>query len=354
MQQALLKWFRRNARPLPWRRHYRPYEVWISEVMLQQTRVETALPYYRRWMRRFPDVRALARASERDVLKSWEGLGYYSRARNLHASARAIVERHGGVFPRRFEDLRALKGIGPYSAGAIASIAYNEPRPIVDGNVLRVLARYRALSDPIDVPRHRERYWALQESLIPDGHARDFNQALMELGALVCVPRDPRCGVCPLRAGCEGLRSGDPERFPVRGKRPRIVPVHAAALILERGGRFYLQRRPDGGLMGGLWEFPEWKLSSGRLLSRAEAAAGVRRAARREFGAGLEPRRVATLKRHYTRYAETMEVFRCEWPGRAGVPRGRGWRAGWISPGGFARVPFTSAHARIGRLAAGG
>ena len=199
LQRKLLGWFSRNARPLPWRKHYRPYEVWVSEMMLQQTQVATALPYYTRWMRTFPTLKSLAQADLQKVLKLWQGLGYYSRARNLHASAQEILQRYNGIFPEDYTNILSLKGIGRYSAGAIASIAFNQDRPIVDGNVLRVLSRIFAITKPIDDPKNQPLFWRLQESLIPQGNARYFNQTLMELGALICTNQNPLCGRCPAR-----------------------------------------------------------------------------------------------------------------------------------------------------------
>ena len=204
-QQKLIKWFQKHQRPLPWRKRYEPYEVWVSEIMLQQTQMDTVLPYFDRWMKNFPTIEALAKADSKKVLKLWEGLGYYSRARNLHESAKAIFQKHDGGFPQDYEEILQIKGVGRYTAGAIASIAFNQQKPIVDGNVLRVLSRLYAISDPIDVEKNKEKFWKLQESLIPPKNARDFNQGLMDFGAMLCTARNPKCLVCPMSKSCRSF-----------------------------------------------------------------------------------------------------------------------------------------------------
>src|SRR5512142_2328270 len=197
--RRLLDWYNGNKRSLPWRGRKDPYAIWVSEIMLQQTRVEAVKPYYRRWMKRFPSVAALARASERDVLKCWEGMGYYARARNLRAAARLVMQIHGGRLPKSLAELRSLPGIGRYTAGAIASIAFGWDEPTLDGNIRRVLARVFNVREPADAPAGQEKLWALAAGHLPKGHAGDYNQALMDLGATVCLPVGPRCRVCPVR-----------------------------------------------------------------------------------------------------------------------------------------------------------
>ena len=265
-QSSLLSWFSKNARPLPWRTHYRPYEVWVSEIMLQQTQMDTVLPYFERWFKLFPTIESLAGSDEKKVLKAWEGLGYYSRARNLHHTAKWLVEKHGGQFPSDHETILSLKGVGRYTAGAISSIAFNQEKPIVDGNVLRVLSRVYAIQKPIDIEKNKETFWQLQESLIPKGQARYFNQALMELGALVCSTQNPSCAICPLRTFCKAYKQDRAEDFPVRAKRKKTVKVEATAIVLVSNGKYLLQRRPLGKIMGGLWEFPEWKVAANKAL----------------------------------------------------------------------------------------
>lgn len=247
---ALLAWYRAHRRRLPWREEVSPYRTLVSELMLQQTRVDTVLPYFERFMTAFPSVDALARAPLEQVLVHWSGLGYYSRARNLHAAAQ-VVSAQGG-FPRSVEGLRALPGVGPYTAGAVASIALGLDTPLVDGNVERVLCRQLALAE--DPKRIRGRLWAEAEALLPLGEAGDFNQALMELGATVCTPVRPRCLLCPVRGSCAGV--GDPERYPQKAPRPEVPTVAAVAALVRRDGAILLARRPETGLLAGLWEPP--------------------------------------------------------------------------------------------------
>jgi A/G-specific adenine glycosylase len=259
---ALLDWFARYQRDLPWRRSRDPYRIWVSEVMLQQTRVETVIPYYERWFARFPTLKSLAEAPEDEVLKAWEGLGYYSRARNLHEAVKEVVARYGGEVPDDEEAVRSLKGVGPYTAGAILSIAFNRAVPAVDGNVMRVLSRLFSIGDDITKPQTRQGMEALARELIPAGQANAFNQALMELGALVCTPTSPKCLACPVAEFCTARQEGDPERFPVKAKAKPPREIDLVAVVLEHEGRFLIRRRPADGLLGGLWEFPVGEVAS--------------------------------------------------------------------------------------------
>ncbi len=224
--------------------------------MLQQTRVETVLPYYARWLQAFPTVRALARAKSDHVLKLWEGLGYYSRARNLHRAAQTVVRDHGGKLPRTAEGLRQLPGIGRYTAGAIASIAFGECVPLVDGNVARVFARIFAITDNVKTPRTMETLWQLAEELVPKRNPGDFNQALMELGALVCTPANPQCKICPMRRVCIARTRGLVDQLPNRGLRQTVKRVIVSAALVRQNGSFLMQRRPERGLLAGMWELP--------------------------------------------------------------------------------------------------
>jgi A/G-specific adenine glycosylase len=233
-----------------------PYRIWVSEIMLQQTRVETVLPYYARWLRALPTVRALARAKDDRVLKLWEGLGYYSRARNLHRAAQTVVRECGGKLPRTAEGLRQLPGIGRYTAGAIASIAFGERVPLVDGNVARVFARIFAIPANVKAPRTMETLWQLAEELVPDRDPGEFNQALMELGALVCTPANPRCEVCPMRHVCVARERGLVDQLPNRGRPQAAERVVVSAALVRRNGSLLMQRRPKRGLLAGMWELP--------------------------------------------------------------------------------------------------
>lgn len=249
--QALLDWYRANRRRLPWREEVSPYRTLVSEIMCQQTRVDTVVPYFERFMVDFPSVQALAVAPLERVLERWSGLGYYSRARNLHAAARAIIE-DGGQFPADAAGLRALPGIGPYTAGAIASIAMGLDEAVVDGNVERVICRQRALAE--DPKRIRARLWEAVRALLPKGEAGDFNQGLMELGATVCTPQKPRCLICPVRGTCAGVAA--PERYPAKEAAVPVPSAVACAAVVRDGGRLLLARRPLEGLLAGLWELP--------------------------------------------------------------------------------------------------
>jgi len=246
----LTDWYARVRRDLPWRRTRDPYRIWLSETMLQQTRVETVVAYYERFLARFPTLDALAVADEEDVLRLWAGLGYYARARNLRRAAAAVARDHGGELPRAAEALASLPGVGRYTVGALRSIAFGERAALVDGNVRRVLARLageRALSDAAA--------WRLAEALVPEKDPGEWNQALMELGATVCTPRKPACLLCPVAEDC-AARGRDPEGFPALRRKPPARVVHALAGVLERRGRLLVVRRPSQGLLGGLWELP--------------------------------------------------------------------------------------------------
>ena len=354
-QKKLLHWFRRNARPLPWRKKYHPYEVWVSEIMLQQTQVETALPYYKRWMKNFPTIKSLAKGSEKRVLKLWQGLGYYSRARNIHESAKCLIKQYGGVFPSDYSAILTLKGIGRYSAGAIASIAFNQERPIVDGNVLRVLSRIYAIKKPIDVEKNKELFWKLEEKLIPKGDARNFNQALMELGALICRKENPLCVSCPIQNNCKAYRLNKVESFPVRKNKKKMVKVEAGALILSRDNKYLIQRRPVGEIMGGLWEFPEWKLSYDKKLSVNTIKNMTLENAKKEYGPNLTIQPLAaTIKRNYTHHIESLYVFRAELSDSTDNLKPRhGWKRVWATKNQLVKYPFSSAHAKIVALTVG-
>ncbi len=256
----LVDWFRTHQRDLPWRRTRDPYKIWVSEIMLQQTRVETVIPYYERFLERFPTLEALAEAPEEDVLKLWEGLGYYSRARNLQTAVREVQSSYGGKVPDEPRDIATLKGVGPYTAGAILSIAYGKPEPAVDGNVMRVLSRFFLLRDDIAKPATRKKMEKLLRSTIPEEAAGDFNQALMELGATICTPRSPHCLICPVMESCEGRLAGEEEALPVKTKaKPPRDERRLAALIMGRGGqtgRILVRRRPETGLLAQMWELP--------------------------------------------------------------------------------------------------
>lgn len=267
----LCAWYARCGRDLPWRRTRDPYLIWLSEVILQQTRVEQGMEYYLRFVARFPDVGALAAASEEEVLKLWQGLGYYSRARNLHRAARQIAGQYGGRFPERYDEVRALPGVGEYTAAAICSFAYDDPRAVLDGNVFRVLSRAFDLDEPIDSTAGRRRFAELAASLLPPGRAALHNQATMDFGALQCTPAQPRCGECPLAGRCLALAAGTVDARPVKQGRTKVRDRWFAYLVLTCGDEVLLTRRDGKDIWRGLFEFP--LVESDRQLDAAELAA---------------------------------------------------------------------------------
>ena len=305
--RRLLKWYSSHARVLPWRGSADPYRVWVSEIMLQQTQVETVIPYYQRWLSRFPSLQALAAASEADVLGVWEGLGYYSRARNLYRAARIVATELGGQVPRTLEGLRALPGIGRYTAGAIASIAFGVDAAVLDGNVKRVLARVFDFREDVKSPRGEAQLWALAESLVPPGRAGDYNQALMDLGATVCTPRDPACPACPLRALCLANQLGLQHERPVKAAR-RAQPLRQmAAAVVRKAGRVLIEQRPASELLGGLWAFPAVPCEPGD-------ADCLRQALQAEWGleVDLAPG-VRQLAHDFTHFRLALDVYEGRW-----------------------------------------
>ncbi|HEY8418371.1 MAG TPA: A/G-specific adenine glycosylase [Limnochordales bacterium] len=375
--EALLAWFAVHRRRLPWRENRDPYRVWIAEVMLQQTRVETAIPYYQRFLEQFPTVHALAEAPEAAVLKAWEGLGYYSRARNLQRAAREVVARYGGTLPADARALAALPGIGPYTAGAIAALAFNLPVAAVDGNVLRVMARALGIPEDVSRPAVQRRIAAAVESLIPPGRAGLFVEALMELGALVCTPKSPQCTACPWQRACVAHGTGQAERLPRRAPRTRPRPVYGAVAVIARGERVLVVRRPAEGLLAGLWEFP-WA----EAAREEDASPALVQAVARELGLEVQVERELVPVRHVFSHLEwRLRVYACRWlgdaadqPGRTAVQtgmapadhaggegdRGRGRDSTqdpaltperlWASREELARLAFGRAHRRIGQL----
>lgn len=272
----LLAWYRDNARDLPWRRDPDPYRVWVSEIMLQQTRVAAVLGYYARFLAAFPTVADLAAGEEEKLMKLWQGLGYYSRARNLQKAARQIMDRHGGVFPSDYRDIRALAGIGDYTAGAIASIAFRRPEPAVDGNVLRVMARLMEDGENVTEQKVRDRWTAYLKSRMGD-RPGDLNQAFMDLGSLICLPKSPLCESCPLRATCLAHAHGTQADYPNRGEKKAKRQEDLTVFVVRSGDSFLIRRRPETGLLSGLYELPN---QSGHLdqerIGQALTKLGVR------------------------------------------------------------------------------
>ncbi len=308
----LLRWYRHNRADLPWRRDPSPYRVWLSEVMLQQTQVETVIPYYQRFLDAFPSIAALADAPLDAVLKRWEGLGYYSRARNLHRAARLLVAEYNGALPSQVDELLKLPGIGPYTAGAIASIAFGRSAPLLDGNVIRIYARLLDLPDDISQGATRKKLWRIAAEWLPAQGAGEFNQALMELGQRICRPKNPHCADCPLRYNCRAFAAGTQAARPVRSKR-RPTPHYdvTAGLIRDEQGRLLIAQRPLEGLLGGLWEFP-----GGKREGRESLEDCLRRELREELAIDVEVgQRMAVVDHAFTHFKITLHAFDCRYRG---------------------------------------
>jgi A/G-specific adenine glycosylase len=316
--EDLLAWFAANAADLPWRRTGDPYHIWLSEIMLQQTQVATVTGYYRRFLKRFPTIDALAAAPLDSVLKAWEGLGYYSRARNLHRAAQVIISQHGGELPRTVDALRKLPGIGRYTAGAIASIAFGQDAPVLDGNVTRVLARLFDITGDVGKSAIRTQLWRLAGELVPAGRAGDYNQALMELGRVVCRPRSPDCAACPVRSHCRAFAAGVQHARPVKAPRPPVPHYDVAAgVVYGQDGRILIAQRPLDGLLGGLWEFPGGKQEPGETL-QAALARELREELAIEVAVGAL---LVRVKHAFTHFKITLHAFECRHTG--GEPAAR-------------------------------
>ncbi|MGO8689919.1 MAG: A/G-specific adenine glycosylase [Thermoguttaceae bacterium] len=370
-RRRLLAWYAKAARDLPWRRvGGDPYAVWVSEIMLQQTQVAAVGPYFRRFLAALPTVAALAAAEQREVLRLWEGLGYYRRAGQLHQAARLVCSRHGGRIPRTVAELRALPGIGRYTAGAILSIALDQPQPILEANTSRLFCRLLAWPGDMASAAGQKLGWALAEALLPRRGAGRFNQALMELGSAVCQPRVPRCEVCPVAGLCRAQAEGLQLQIPPPKQKPAPQAVREAAVVVRRGGRVLLLRHPDGGRWAGLWDFPRFALEASRGqsqfssrglsqfssdengtvplagdLSRA-LAAGVRTLT----GVGVRPRRhLKTLRHGVTRFRITLECYEAE-----SISPAQGKLAAaalrWVRPGELETYPLSSTARKLARL----
>jgi A/G-specific adenine glycosylase len=331
LRRPLLEWYRRHRRDLPWRRTRDPYRIWVSEVMLQQTTVKTATPYYEAFVAAFPDLASLARAGEEEVLARWSGLGYYHRARNLHRGARHVVARHGGRFPRSLDAALAVPGVGLYTASAVLSIAHGVPLPVVDGNVRRVLARLFALRGP--EWRADASFYNKADELLDRQAPGDWNQALMELGATVCLPRRPACPACPLRAHCAARALGIVDELPEGRARRAPVTVTVAAALVEEGGRVLLVRRGEGPLMGRMWEVPQTSLE-------ARGLPDLVRELKERHGLHLVPGKLIARGRHAITYRRIrLEAYSSRLRRRPPVDPER-YR--WVKPEEIGALPVSS------------
>ena len=312
ISSRLLAWYTQNARRLPWRESKDPYAIWVSEIMLQQTRVDTVIPYYQRWMERFPDVSTLARSDQQEVLVTWEGLGYYSRARNLHKAARLIAADYDGKVPDRYDVLIKLPGIGPSSAADILSVAYGRDLAALDGNIKRVLARLFNLTDILDLPDFIANCQLHLEGMLPVGKAGDFNQGMMDLGATICLPKEPACPACPLRSDCMAFQAGVQLDRPLPKARKEIPHyIVTAGVIFEhpgQPGKVLLAKRPANGLLGGMWEYPGGKVDPGESLEEC-----LTRELKEELGVDAAVGdKLGTYKHAYTHFRVTLHAFQCQ------------------------------------------
>ena len=315
-QCSLLRWFRNHGRDLPWRKNYDPYQVWLSEIMLQQTQMERGVAYFKRWVKRYPDISSVALSSSYEILKYWEGLGYYARARNLHKAARMMQSEYGGRVPRDYAELLKVPGIGPYTASAIASIAYNVDIPVVDANVERVFARIFDIDKPLKNRAVHEEILESARLLLPQGKARDFNQALMDLGGILCTPRNPNCGNCPVAGQCTAYQGNFVDDRPVKKGGQQAIHIEMATGLLIKNYHIFIQQRKDDDIWGGLWEFP-----GGRLKDEESPEEALLREYWEETRFAVEIcRKVTTVTHFYTKYKVTLHCYLCRLPGDSILP----------------------------------
>lgn len=335
--RGLLRWFAANARDLPWRRRRSLYSIWVSEIMLQQTRAETVVPYFRRFLRRFPSPGRLAAAPLQEVLKAWEGLGYYARARNLWRAAQAVVARHRGRVPGQYREFRSLPGVGEYTAAAVLSIGAGLALPVVDGNVLRVVSRWQGIDSDIRLPAAKTKVRSFLSGIIPKIDPGRFNEAMMELGALVCLAKNPLCRQCPLRPGCFAHCHGRTASLPEKSRKKPVPEYEVALAAIVRAGKVFIQLRPEQGHLGGLWELPGGKCRAGEACEDAAV-----RECREELGAEVEALRELAVVRHaYSHFKVRLHLFACRL--QSGRMRAGSTRA-WVRAEELANYPLPAAN----------
>ena len=301
----LLPWFEQNQRPMPWRKNRTAYRVWISELMLQQTRVNQVIPYYLRFMEKFPSIKILALSDLQDVLKLWEGLGYYSRARNLHKAAKTICEKFGGIFPEDPDLINQLPGIGPYTTAAIASLAFNKDLAVVDGNVIRVLSRLLAIDSDVSKSSTKKELQIIADNLLVKGKAGKFNESMMELGATICMPKNPNCKECPVIDNCMGYKIGDPSSFPVKKKKAKIPHIIVGAAVVSDGNKVLISQRRENQMLGGLWEFPGGKKENNESIKEC-----IARELLEELGIIIEiQEKIITVNHAYSHFTMEMHTY---------------------------------------------
>lgn len=341
--RRLLRWYHLEKRDLPWRGISDPYHIWVSEIMLQQTRVDQAMPYYHRFTAAFPDIESLAKADRHDVLRLWEGLGYYSRARNMQDAARQIMESFNGKFPESYDDIIRLKGIGPYTAAAISSIAFGGPHAVVDGNVIRVMSRYAGIADDVRKSDVLKRINALAQELLDAENPGDHNQAVMELGATVCTPSNPDCLHCPVNDGCTAFMTANTDAIPYKSPAKK-TPHHqiVVAVCVDDENRVLIAQRPEDKMLGGLWEFPGGKVEKGEQLEAA-----LHREIREELGVGIETgEKVAGIKHTYSHFKITLHAWLCRITENEPQPKA-GKQLKWVSATELDAFPFPKANRKL-------
>lgn len=337
LQRPLLEWYDRHKRDLPWRKVHDPYSTFVSEMMLQQTQVKTVIPYYERFLRELPTWDSLAKAREEKVLKLWEGLGYYRRARNLRAAAQMVMKDHKGRLPDSMEEIVKLPGVGPYSAGAVLSIAYGKPHPVVDGNVIRVYSRLFLLRGNLKAGEAHRNLWELAEKMVPSKRPGDFNQALMELGATLCLPEAPQCLLCPLLGRCQAAQAGLQAELPETPKAQEVVEVPMAAVLVEKAGKVLVKKRSEGEKwLKGLWEFPS---AEGKTFEEA------RRKLEKELKVRTDAKELKEVRHQITHHKVELKLLRA-------VPL-KSLRTSrelkWVTPMQLAKLPFASAQGKLRR-----
>lgn len=340
----LLAWFAENRRDLPWRRTYLPYHIWISEIMLQQTQMERGVTCFNRWIERFHDIQSIADADEDEVLMLWEGLGYYNRARNIHRTAKILANDFHGTLPSDYHTLLKLPGIGNYTANAIMSLAFNKDYPIVDANVERVFARLFDIGSPIKEKKTHALIWKKAAALIPKGQARNFNQALMELGALICLPKNPTCPACPIREDCLANHRGIVAERPLPGNGKKIIPIEMATGILVHKKRIFIQKRLSNDIWANLWEFPGGRLKEGETPEEALVREFYEET---EFAVG-GLRLIQSVKHSYTVYRVTLHAYLCSLTSGSGQPiLHAAQESRWVRPRELHDYPFPSVHRKL-------
>ena len=340
--ERLLEWFQKHQRDMPWRSDPKPYNVWISEIMLQQTQVVTVIPYFDRFIKRFPTVHVLAESDQSDVLKHWEGLGYYSRARNLHKAAKSVVEFYSGTLPSDYDKLQTVPGIGPYIAAAITSIAFGHHVPVVDGNVFRVITRYKGIYDDISKPKTRKLIFNELVPVIQAVNPSHFNQGLMELGALVCSPTSPDCSACPLSEDCYALRESKILDLPVKAKKKAVPKINVAIAIVEDKGKILIAKRKQDQMLGGLWEFPGGKQELGETLEET-----VIRELKEETGLTITiEKKLSDVLHVFSHFKLTITPFVCK--KEKGTAKALSSdEVKWINVSAFDKYPFPTVNKKI-------